>query len=39
LTEEQARQLLEAAAQGSESLDEHLQQTLVVPGAPPAKDW
>jgi Ca-activated chloride channel family protein len=39
LTREQARQLLEAAAQGTESLEEFLQQILVFPGAPPAEDW
>jgi len=39
LTEDQARQLLQAAAEGTESLEEHLQQILVVPGAPPAEDW
>jgi Ca-activated chloride channel homolog len=39
LTKEQAKQLLEAAAQDSQSLEEYLQQVLVVPGAPPAKDW
>ena len=39
LTEEQARQLLEAAAQDTESLEEYLQQIMVAPGAPPAEDW
>jgi len=39
LSEEQARQLFEAAAQGAESLEEFLQQILVVPGAPPREDW
>jgi Ca-activated chloride channel family protein len=39
LTEEQARQLLEAAAEGTESLEEFLQQILVFPDAPPAEDW
>ena len=39
LSEEQARQLFEAATQGTESLEEHLQQILVVPGGPPAQDW
>lgn len=39
LTREQARQLLEAAAEGTESLEEFLQQILVFPGAPPAEDW
>ena len=39
LSEEQARQLLEAAAQGTESLEEFLQQMMVFPGAPPMEDW
>ena len=39
LTEEQARQLLEAASKGTESLEEFLQQILVFPGAPPKEDW
>ena len=39
LSKEQARQLLEAAAQGTESLEEALQQMLVFPGAPPLEDW
>jgi Ca-activated chloride channel family protein len=39
LTEEQARQLFEAAAQDTESLEEFLQQVLVSPMAPPAEDW
>ncbi|HSR30318.1 MAG TPA: tetratricopeptide repeat protein [Anaerolineae bacterium] len=39
LTEEQARQMFEAAAQGTESLEEFLQQILVFPGAPPTEDW
>jgi Ca-activated chloride channel family protein len=39
LSEVQARQLLEAAAEGTESLEEFLQQILVFPGAPPAEDW
>jgi len=39
LTEDQARQLFEAATQDTESLEEHLQQILVAPGAPPAEDW
>ncbi len=39
LTEEQARQLLEAAAEGAESLQEFLQQILVVPGGAPLEDW
>ena len=39
LTEEHARQLLEAAAEGAESLEEFLQQILVVPGGSPLEDW
>ena len=39
LSEEQARRLFEAAAQGTESLEEFLQQILVFPGAPPTEDW
>jgi Ca-activated chloride channel family protein len=39
LTKEQARQLLEAAAEGTQSLEEYLRQILVAPGAPPAEDW
>ena len=39
LTEEQARQLLEAAAQDTESLEEYLQQIMVAPDAPSAEDW
>jgi Ca-activated chloride channel family protein len=39
LTEEQARQLLAAAAEGTESLAEFLQQILVSAGLPPAEDW
>jgi Ca-activated chloride channel family protein len=39
LTEEQARQLLEAAAEGAESLEEFLQQILIVPGGSPLEDW
>jgi Ca-activated chloride channel family protein len=39
LTEEQARQLLEAAVEGAESLEEFLQQILVVPGGSPLEDW
>ena len=39
LTEEQARQMLEAAAEGTESLEEFLQQILVVPGGEPLEDW
>jgi tetratricopeptide (TPR) repeat protein len=39
LTEQQARQLLDAAAKGTESLEEFLQHMLVFPGAPPMEDW
>ena len=39
LTEEQARQLFEAATQGTKSLEEYLQQVLVVPGDEPLEDW
>ena len=39
LTPAQARQLLEAASQGTESLEEYLQQQVVAPQAPPAEDW
>jgi Ca-activated chloride channel family protein len=39
LSEEQAEQLFAAAAQDTESLEEHLQQIYVIPGAPPTQDW
>jgi Ca-activated chloride channel family protein len=39
LTEAQARQLLQAVSQNSETLQEHLQQIYTVPGPPPEKDW
>lgn len=39
LTEEQARQLLEAIGESTETLQERLQQIYVAPGPPPAKDW
>ena len=39
LTKEQARQLFEAATQDTKSLEEYLQQVLVVPGEKPAQDW
>lgn len=39
LTPAQARQLFQAAAKGTKSLEEYLQQTLVAPGPPPAEDW
>jgi Ca-activated chloride channel family protein len=39
LTEAQARQLLQAVSQNSETLQEHLQQIYTVPGPAPEKDW
>jgi Ca-activated chloride channel family protein len=39
LTKEQARQLFEAATQDTKSLEEYLQQVLVVPGEKSAQDW
>jgi Ca-activated chloride channel family protein len=39
LTEEQAKQLLEAAAEGTESLEEYLQLIYGNPQSPPAEDW
>jgi Ca-activated chloride channel family protein len=39
LTEEQARQLLAAIAQNSETLQERLGQYLMVRGRPPLQDW
>jgi Ca-activated chloride channel family protein len=39
LTEEQAEQLFEAAAQDTESLEEYLDQVVTFPWAPPAQDW
>ncbi|MFQ5577311.1 MAG: tetratricopeptide repeat protein [Anaerolineae bacterium] len=39
LTEAQARRLLEAIADKTETLQEHLQQIYVVPGGPPEQDW
>jgi hypothetical protein len=39
LTEEQARQLFAAASQGTESLEEFLQQIYLFPGGPLAEDW
>ena len=39
IVEEQARQMFEAAAEGTESLEEFLQQIMVFPAAPPAEDW
>ena len=39
LTEEQARQLLDAIAQNIETLQEHLQQVFVAPGPAPEQDY
>lgn len=39
LTEEQARQLLDAIGKDTKTLQERLQQIFVAPGAPPEKDW
>jgi len=39
LTEEQARQILEAIADETETLQEHLQRIFVSPGGPPEYDW
>ncbi|MCB0198269.1 MAG: hypothetical protein KDJ65_40380, partial [Anaerolineae bacterium] len=39
LSQEQAKQLFEAATRGTESLEEYLQQVLVVPGGQSAEDW
>ena len=39
LTEEQAEQLLEAAAEGTESLEEFLQQIMAFPPSDPMEDW
>lgn len=39
LTEEQAKQLLEAAVEGTESLEEYLQLIYGNPQPPPAEDW
>jgi Ca-activated chloride channel family protein len=39
LTKEQAKRLFAAAAQYTESLEEYLNQIMVFPWAPPAKDW
>lgn len=39
LSEEQALQLLDAIEQGTETLQERLQQTYTVPGPPPSKDY
>lgn len=39
LTEEQARQLLEAVAGDTETLQERLQQVFVTPGQPGDRDW
>jgi hypothetical protein len=39
LTEEQAKQLLEAAAEGTESLEEALQQIMAFPPSQSTEDW
>jgi Ca-activated chloride channel family protein len=39
LSKEQAKRLFAAAAQYTESLEQYLQQIMVFPWAPPAKDW
>jgi Ca-activated chloride channel family protein len=39
MTEEQARQLLEAIAQDSDTLQERLGQFFFVPAGPPVQDW
>jgi len=39
LTPEQARQLLEAAGEGVQSLQQHLQMPFEAPGNPPAQEW
>ncbi|MCB0180443.1 MAG: hypothetical protein KDI62_19590, partial [Anaerolineae bacterium] len=39
LSQEQAKQLFEAATRGTESLEEYLQQVLVAPGGQSAEDW
>ncbi len=39
LTAEQARQILEAIANETETLQEHLQKIFVSPGGPPEYDW
>ena len=39
LSEEQARQLLNAIGRRTETLQERLQQIHVAPGGPPAQDW
>ncbi len=39
LTEEQARRLLEAIGENTQTFQERLHQVYSVPGAPPAKDW
>lgn len=38
-TPDQARQLLEAISQDTETLQQRLQQMYVAPGAPPEQDW
>lgn len=39
LSEEQARQLLQAVGENAETLQERMQQIYVSPGDPPEKDW
>ncbi|HEY85145.1 MAG TPA: hypothetical protein G4N96_08570 [Chloroflexi bacterium] len=39
MTKQQARQLLQAAAQGTQSLEQFLQQIHSFTGTPPAEDW
>jgi hypothetical protein len=39
LTEQQARQMLIAAAQGTKTLQEYLQQVYVFPSGAVEKDW
>jgi Ca-activated chloride channel family protein len=39
ITPEQATQLLESSAQGTQSLQERLQQNFLVPGSMPDEDW
>ncbi len=39
LTQEQAEQLLEAVGQGTQTLQERLQQIYIVPGGQPSKDY
>jgi tetratricopeptide (TPR) repeat protein len=39
LTEEQARQLLTTIGEETETLQDRLQRTIVIPGRPPDQDW